>query len=149
MSFLTDSIGELRRRRNTNDPFVRKELSLAEGLTTYDTLMLEKKWITEDPKAIAFTSFMSRAEKALSKSAPTEPTNPRPNKHNNQEWKFESPVEDKPASKKVNGKLLIGILNFTTNEDLLRLLTSLKTMTMVHPPQDSKDQRNCGPSTAR
>ena len=34
---------------------------MAEALSSYDTLVLEKKWITHDPKTVAFSTFMSKA----------------------------------------------------------------------------------------
>lgn len=108
-----ESIGELRRKYNRNDLSITKELVLADALTTYSTLMLEKNWITEDPKAIAFASFISRAEQALYQSknndSSIKPTNRGRNNQNrypNEEWKYKLTREDGPTTKKVKNELV-------------------------------------------
>ena len=52
-----ETISELRRKYNRNDESISTELIMAEALTTYDTLILEKDWITHDPKSVVFANF--------------------------------------------------------------------------------------------
>ena len=40
---------------------------MSEALSTYDTLVLEKKWITQDPKIIAFALFIFKVLALLHK----------------------------------------------------------------------------------
>ena len=40
---------------------------MVEVLNSYDTLVLEKKWITQDIKVVAFTSFVSKVSALLDK----------------------------------------------------------------------------------
>ena len=56
-----ESIGEMRRKHDRRDPSPTKKYLMAEALSSYDTLMLEKKWMTTDPKTLAFASFASKA----------------------------------------------------------------------------------------
>ena len=62
-----EAIGELRRKYNRRDPSIKKEYLMAEALSSYDMLVLEKKWITQDLKSVAFTSFVSKASSILDK----------------------------------------------------------------------------------
>ena len=40
---------------------------MAEAFSSYNTLVLENKWITHDPKSVAFTQLLSKAETILKK----------------------------------------------------------------------------------
>ena len=60
-----EAIGELRRKYNRGDQSITKEFLMAEALSTYNALVLEKSWITHDPKAVSFANFISKTEKNL------------------------------------------------------------------------------------
>ena len=58
-----EAIGELRRKYNRGDQSITKEFLMAEALSTCNALVLEKSWITHDPKAVSFANFISKTEK--------------------------------------------------------------------------------------
>ena len=77
--------------------------------------MFEKKWITQDPKSVAFASFVSKASLLLDKLDNDNPkkTNPKKKKNKSKKkndklrkdkWKFNVPKEGELKTKVVDGK---------------------------------------------
>ena len=89
---------------------------MAEALSCYDTLVLEKKWITQDSKSIAFSSFMSKASALLDKhgnegsDGDKSKSNKRKKKKDNKKlnaknkFKHVAPKASEPREKEANGK---------------------------------------------
>ena len=113
-----EHIGELRRKYNRRDPSITKEHLMAEALSAYDTLVLEKKWFTQDPKTVAFASFVSKATSLLdkhggkkdhnkgsrSKTKDKNKSNRKKTKRKEYEFKCVAPKDGEPHEKEVNGK---------------------------------------------
>ena len=114
-----EHLGELRRKYNRRDLSITKECLMSEALSAYDTLVLEKKWITHDPKVVAFASFVSKASALLDRQGGKKNgANSHGNKYNNKknnsrgnkfkdkkyEFKHIAPKAGEPHEKEVNGK---------------------------------------------
>ena len=104
-----ETISELRRKYNRNDESISTELIMAEALTTYDTLILEKDWITYDPKSVVFANLLKKAEstfKRFENKNPKSEPNPTKKKKKNQksfgypDWKFVAPTDGVKTIKK-------------------------------------------------
>ena len=91
---------------------------MEEALSTYDALVLEKNWITHDPKSFLFANFVFKTERLLSQLTSSLPAKPAPSsngydkaKHNKKKktqrkhdpWKFVAPKNNEPRAK-VEGK---------------------------------------------
>ena len=146
-----EAIGELRRKYNRRDPSITKEFLMAEALNLYDTLVLEKKWITQDPKSVAFASFVSKASSLLDKLDNNNPkkTNPKKkenkskkktNKPRQDKWKFDAPKEGEPKTKVVDGKTFYYCDKPHGREG--------KPMWTMHKPSDHKDFKKSKPKTS-
>ena len=57
-----ETISEFWRKHNRNDASITKELIMNDALTTYETLISEKDWITYGPKSVVFANFLKKAE---------------------------------------------------------------------------------------
>ena len=57
-----ETISEIRRKHNRKDASITKELIMDEALSTCDTLILEKDWISHYPKSVVFDIFLKKAE---------------------------------------------------------------------------------------
>ena len=55
------------RKYNRRDDLTTKEHLMAEALSSYHTLVLEKKWMTHEPKLVAFTELLSKFETIFKK----------------------------------------------------------------------------------
>ena len=96
-----EAIVEMRRGHNRRHPKINKECFMAEVLSSRDTLVLENKWITQDPKSFAFASFISKESTLLDNLDKTghkiNETKKKKNfkkktdKLRNGKWKFEVP----------------------------------------------------------
>ena len=88
---------------------------MAEALSSCDTLVLEKKWTTQDPKTVAFSSFASIASALLNKhgnkgdgnnSKSNKPKKKKGDKKSNAKNKFKNvaPKASELREKKVDSK---------------------------------------------
>ena len=78
---------------------------MAEELSTYDALVLEKKWMTQDPKMVVFNAFVTKVEEAFDKmEASKKKTSNNKPRHAHDPWTFVGPKKDNPKVKVVNGK---------------------------------------------
>ena len=140
-----EHIGELRRKYNRRDPSITKEYLMAEALSFYDTLVLEKKWITQDPKMVAFSSFISKASALLDKhsSKGGDGRNPNTKKkkktkgnrkiNDKNKFKYVAPKANEPREKEVGGKMYY-YCDKPHGPDGI-------PMWSLHKPEDHKDQK--------
>ena len=99
-----ETISDYKRRWNRGDATVTKEALMAEAATTCDALVLEKKWITEDPKIVAFTNFIAKAEEIF-QNMNSEKSKYKENKRQPPSaWKMIAPKDGEPVKKEVNKK---------------------------------------------
>ena len=56
-----ENIGEILRKFNRRDEPIMEEHYVEESLTSHGTLILENKWITQDPKSVAFTNVITQS----------------------------------------------------------------------------------------
>ena len=77
---------------------------MAEAATTYDALVLEKKWITEDPKIVAFANFIAKAEEIFQKMNLEKSKNKENKRQPPSAWKMIAPKDGEPVQKEVNKK---------------------------------------------
>ena len=91
---------------------------MAEAFSTYDALILEKNWITHDPKSVSFANFVSKTQFFLSQLSTSPSAAPAPasngyvksnrnkkkkTQRNHDPWKFVAPKNNEPYTK-VQGK---------------------------------------------
>ena len=89
---------------------------MTEALSACDTLVLENKQLTQDPRSVVFNSFVSKPSKSLdnlktgSKSDDTEKNmkfKKKTGKPRKYMWKFEAAKEGKPRTKVVDRKNIL------------------------------------------
>ena len=85
----------MRRECNRRDSQITKEFLIAEALSSCNALVLEKKWITQDPKSVAFSSFTSKASALLDKHG---------NKGGDGDNSKSNKLKKKKGNKKLNAK---------------------------------------------
>ena len=121
---------------------------MLEALSAYDTLVLEKKWITQDPKVVAFASFVSKASALLDKhGGKKNGDNPNGGKSRNKknkskgnktkqkkdEFKYVAPKAGESHEKEVNGKTYYYCDKPHGSEEV--------PMWTLHKPNDHKDTK--------
>ena len=78
------------------------------ALTSFNTLNLEKRWITEDPKVVALTSAIEQLMEAINAIALLAGSNQgngnRKKARFDTKWKYEVPDANDPKEKVVNGR---------------------------------------------
>ena len=78
---------------------------MAEALSTYECLVLEQKWITHDPKMVAFNSFVTKVGNVFEKlDSGTKNIPQKKQRCQHDPWKFEAPKEGEPKEKVMSGK---------------------------------------------
>ena len=103
------------------------------ALTSHNTLNLEKRWITEDPKVVALATAIEQLQEAIDTIALLAESNQGNGKKKktaqDNKWKYEVPEDDDPKEKVVNGKTF-WFCPYKHNEG--------KGMQALHEPEDHK-----------
>ena len=131
----------MRRKHNRRDPQITKEFLIAEALSSYDALVLGKTWLTQDPKSVAFSTFVSKALALLEKrdgkkgNAKSGNSNKQhkggKSKHEAKPWKHVAPKDGEPRIKVLDGKTF----HFCHKPHDIEQ----KPMWYLHKPEDHKD----------
>ena len=135
-----ESIREMRIKCNRRDDLITKEYLMAEALSSYNTLVLENKWITQDPKSVAFTQLLSKAETIFKNYSPTDGKGgkkggrikkvKKPKGDKKYAWKLGGPKKGESKTKKVDNKTY----HWCHKESGLEK----KPMWSLHTPEDHK-----------